>query len=192
MKEIDLNKIKISSLLNEEPIQWGLRGDPFLWDEIRLKTKDVALLENEELMKKYFYNLFKELTGFEISLNENIRIEKYFYGHGMSGGVVCSNFWMTEGFPFILERYKYIIGKITGINYEIKNIYCGSKYFSGFSNSIDSAVWRLFYFRQPDINNLVELLSIDHNIDLIAEDTKAHIQRYYPDLLKLIVDYGSI
>jgi hypothetical protein len=178
MENRKLNEISISSLLDEEPRQWGLRGDPFLWDEMRIKSKDKILLETEEMMQDYFYKLFYEITGIEITLNRNISLEKYYVGFGMSGGVVCSKFWIKNGIPFILERYKKIKYYLNGIDYQIKDIYWESKYFKGFDNSIECALKRALLFNEVNINYMTELLCIDKNVKKIYFNTKDEILNY--------------
>jgi len=98
----------ISALFNDEPKPWGLRGDPHLWDEMRLESKNVELPNNELLMKEYLYKLFYRLTGYEITSKDDIFIERYDH-YGMSGGYVSVEWWEKKGIPFILERYKKIL-----------------------------------------------------------------------------------
>jgi len=175
MKYKDITSEYISSLFIEEPYQWGLRGDPYLWDEMRLNSKNKKILDNENLMKDYLYELFKNLTDFEITINKNIHIKRYFYGSGMSGGCVCSNWWIEYGIPFILERYKKNKLANEGIKYEIKEIYCKSEFFKGSRNSIEQAIERLFMFKEINLVNLIELLSIDENIKKISKKTREKI-----------------
>ena len=44
MDKSNFHKNTVSELFNEEPRQWGLRGDPFLWDEMRIKSKKLYYL----------------------------------------------------------------------------------------------------------------------------------------------------
>lgn len=174
----EFNKIKISSLFDEEPRQWGLRGDPFLWDEMRLKSIDKTLLETEEMMQKYFYLLFYELTGIEINSNKDIRLEKYYYGSGMSGGIVSSGFWLGRGIPFILERYKKIQDWFNGIEYKINDVYWLSEHYKGFNNSIEHALKRSLLFEEVNIKYIFNLLSADGNIGKISKEIKNSILEY--------------
>lgn len=95
----------ISSLLTEIPEQWGLRGDLFLWEELQEKTRNKKLLNTEKEMVEYFYKLFHEIIGHEITLEECILVEKYNNKKGMSSGHICPVWWLNEGIPLIIERY---------------------------------------------------------------------------------------
>jgi hypothetical protein len=110
MEKTKINDLKISCLLDGGPGAWGLRGDPCLWDEIRLKSKNIALPNNEEVLKNILFDLFKEITGHEIEPDNNIFIDRYYHGHGISGGVVSCDWWLDVGIPLILENYKKLIG----------------------------------------------------------------------------------
>jgi hypothetical protein len=142
----------ISSLFHNEPKQWGLRGDPYLWDEMRLESTNVKLLENEILMKEYFYELFYKLTGYEITKNREIFIERYPYF--IAGGISCG-WWIVNGIPFIMERYKKIKLASEGIEYKIKDIYWSDEGWKGTENSIKNAEDRKLY-------NIKELVSKYH------------------------------
>jgi hypothetical protein len=44
--------MNISEIFEEEPIQWGLRGDPWLWRELKSKFESVPMPETSEALKK--------------------------------------------------------------------------------------------------------------------------------------------
>ena len=51
-----------------------------------------------------FRSAFRELTGKDLTLNTDIYIEDYNKG-GMSGGMVCSDFWIEVGLPLLIDRF---------------------------------------------------------------------------------------
>ncbi|QQO09632.1 hypothetical protein [Breznakiella homolactica] len=165
----------ISSLFVEEPREWGFRGDPYLWDEMRLKSKDVSLPETEELMREYLFKFFYTLTGSVVSSDKDIFIERFFYGSGMSGGVVNPKWWHEKGIPFILERYKKIKHQIAGTDYQIKDIYWKNETSKGFANSIENAVKRLMMFEDLHNTDLLKLLSLENSIDMLTEETRLEL-----------------
>ncbi|MDR2708611.1 MAG: hypothetical protein LBC07_01355 [Elusimicrobiota bacterium] len=86
MQNTQFNKINISTLFDKEPTKWGTRGDPFLWDEMRLKSKNIKLLENKMEMDNYFYRLFSRIIGCKITDKEYILIKRYCLKSGISKG----------------------------------------------------------------------------------------------------------
>ena len=94
----------ISVIFNEMPAQWGLRGDPHLWSELRewLSCREIPHLkeEFEALLKAGFL----EITGLPLSSDEDIYIERFNTG-GMSGGYVCTRFWREEAIPLLVSRF---------------------------------------------------------------------------------------
>jgi hypothetical protein len=98
-------EVNISAPFNDKPEYWGLRGDPYLWEEMCLDSRDVKLLENEIQMEEYFYRLFYKLIGYEITMDKNIYVKRYSHG-GMSSGYISPNWWTKIGIPLLLDRYK--------------------------------------------------------------------------------------
>ena len=94
----------VSKYFGEPPSQWGLRGDPHLWEDLKkaTETKKVPTTTNE--LEKILHKLFKELTGKDAKKGENIFVERYNLG-GMSSGMVCSDFWLDKGFAIIIQRF---------------------------------------------------------------------------------------
>ena len=97
----------VSQLFKVPPIQWGLRGDPFLWEEMRIETETFVLPDNSEELSELLKKLFCKLTGQSVEHGKNIFVSRYREKSiGMSNGIVCSNFWIEKGFPLITQRYE--------------------------------------------------------------------------------------
>jgi hypothetical protein len=100
----------LSKLFEVVPIQWGLRGDPYLWEEMKIRGEKISIPETSEKLNLLLHQLFYELTGVEIEPGKNIFIPRYgAESTGMSKGFVCCNFWIETGFPLILDRYNRIV-----------------------------------------------------------------------------------
>ena len=94
----------VAKYFDPEPIQWGLRGDPALWRDMKVKTASMNIPVSGNDFEKLLYKLFKELTD-EIPLKgKNIYLKKY-ETLGMSNGVVCCDFWLDKGFSLLIQRY---------------------------------------------------------------------------------------
>lgn len=86
------------------PEQWGLRGDPFLWDEMKISFEKINLPVSSREFDRLLHKFFKQLTGEKPEKGKTIFIERY-NDSGMSGGFVSCDFWLEKGFPLIIKRY---------------------------------------------------------------------------------------
>ncbi|MBI1890831.1 MAG: hypothetical protein HYS18_09310 [Burkholderiales bacterium] len=96
--------MKIGAIFEEEPIQWGFRGDPYLWRELKERLAEVGLPATSEKLKEIIEQAYEDATGYNISHNETIIIERFQHG-GMSSGGVSPNFWKERAIPLLLARH---------------------------------------------------------------------------------------
>lgn len=99
----------LASLFEEEPpFQWGLRGDPFLWREMKasITSKRVETANDFELLLN---DLFFELTKSRPENDTSIFVKRYSLG-GMSSGHVSSEFWLKKAFPLLIDRFEELFG----------------------------------------------------------------------------------
>ena len=97
----------LQNIFDKEPIQWGLRGDPYMWKELKHLIRSKNFPKNEIDFINLLNNLFMEITGFLPEKNKNYFVEKFNYG-GMSSGHISSDFWIEIGFPLLIERFKLL------------------------------------------------------------------------------------
>jgi hypothetical protein len=95
----------LSQLFQDEPRQWGLRGDPYLWAEMKAALAEVAYPDTEEALHILLEQTYEELTGESIQQPNPVFVERYSHG-GMSSGHVSPQFWIDKGFPMLRERYR--------------------------------------------------------------------------------------
>lgn len=94
---------------------WGLRGDPFLWEELyQLLLKEplpASLTQLVALIEK----AFEKLVGIPLSsMTESVYVERYDKG-GVSSGHVCLSFWKNDALPDIQRKYLSIPQTSTSI-----------------------------------------------------------------------------
>lgn len=104
---LDRSYTVISDLFDPEPFQWGLRGDPFLWMEMRQALCHVPIPEEDETMERILLGCFTSLTGEELSPDKNYRIKRYAFG-GMSSGMVCGVTWTEKLLPMLRQRAQWL------------------------------------------------------------------------------------
>lgn len=94
----------VATLFRDRPEKWGLRGDPYLWADMRQRFERVECPATPEELTILIEEAFAGLTGLPISHPEPIYIEKYSHG-GMSSGHVCPKFWRETALPLLRSRH---------------------------------------------------------------------------------------
>lgn len=95
----------LSDLFQEEPVRWGLRGDPYLWKELKATVDKYEYPATESQLTTLLEQLYQQLTGVSLTENQSILVERYSHG-GMSSGHVSPEFWRERAIPLLLERYR--------------------------------------------------------------------------------------
>ena len=96
--------MKIADIFEEEPIQWGLRGDPFLWRELKERFTEIELPDTPEQLLEFLEKEYEASTGHSISYKKTFAVER-FRSHGMSSGGINPEFWIKKGFPLLVSRH---------------------------------------------------------------------------------------
>ncbi|WP_226669683.1 hypothetical protein [Metabacillus litoralis] len=97
----------VSIIFERKPNKWGLRGDPYLWNELQTTFARIPLpcstSQFIQLLKKHF----QEVTNHEFSTKiETLSVEKYSHG-GMSSGVISTLFWEKEALPLLINQLQF-------------------------------------------------------------------------------------
>ena len=95
----------LSQLFQDEPPRWGLRGDPYLWREMKSVLGYLAYPDTEEDFSVLLEQTYEQLTGASIKESHSVFVERYSHG-GMSSGHVAQQFWLETGFPMLRERFR--------------------------------------------------------------------------------------
>lgn len=95
----------IGQLFEKEPVQWSLRGDPFLWRKMRDYFSEIPLPVHVTELEEAIARGFLELTGHPMSDTENFYVEEFAHG-GMSSGSICLEFWRDRAIPLLRSRYE--------------------------------------------------------------------------------------
>ncbi len=104
LSRFQMHMITISELFEAEPAQWGLRGDPHLWEDMKAKLKTLIMPATGLELERILESVFMELTTRNLDNRDPIYIARYDQG-GMSSGMVCPDFWRRKAVPIILSRY---------------------------------------------------------------------------------------
>ena len=96
------------TVFHTEPSQWGLRGDPYLWREMKDLLGPHPYPETEEDFLTLLEHTYEQITGSSLENQSSkyaVFIERYDHG-GMSSGRVSPQFWIETGIPLLLARYR--------------------------------------------------------------------------------------
>lgn len=93
-----------SALIFEEPLQFGARGDYYLWLEMKAVFEDSEIFKTDEFNEFLFFT-FKNIIGEEPELGKNIYLPRYNFG-GISSGEISCKFWLEIGFPLLKEQFE--------------------------------------------------------------------------------------
>lgn len=103
--------MKVSEIFEDEPIQWGLRGDPFLWRELKDNFKELDMPDSPQELQTLIEKRYEQSTGHPITHKNHFGVER-FRSHGMSSGGICPDFWVNSGIPLLVGRHpKSLQGK---------------------------------------------------------------------------------
>lgn len=99
------NPKTVAYFFEREPHQWGVRGDPHLWNEMREHFAEIPIPSTADELIALIETVFEQLTGHPITEQEKyLHIERLNHG-GMSGGMVSLEFWRDKFIPLFRERF---------------------------------------------------------------------------------------
>lgn len=98
---------KIEYIFKNKPGQWGLRGDPYMWEELKNSfsgfNKNLNQTEFDEELENRFNRIIEQKGN--RAIKEVVWFES-FPQFGMSGGVISLKWWREIGLPLIKNKYK--------------------------------------------------------------------------------------
>lgn len=99
--------VLVSEIFKARPERWGLRGEPYLWDDMEVYFAGYVIPFSEDRFIEEFEAMFKKLTGISLDSPDYVHIDEYSHG-GMSSGMIDSSYWKLELLPLLLERLRKI------------------------------------------------------------------------------------
>lgn len=94
----------LSIIFEKEPKQWGLRGDPFLWAELKKECFGRGFPSHEDDIVELVCQKFESISGVPPTYDAKPYVDKYAHG-GMSSSHLSGLFWIGRGW----QRYSKII-----------------------------------------------------------------------------------
>ncbi len=98
---------ELSLIFENKPKQWGLRGDPYLWDEMQEVFAGELLDISERDLANEICEYYEKVVGEPLIYGSQVYVERLAHG-GMSSGHVSGEFWICRGIPLLIENYRKI------------------------------------------------------------------------------------
>ena len=96
------------ALLTPAPERWGLRGDPFLWEELRASLGRQELPDSVSALLKTISARFRELTAHKLLNEGQLFIKRYSHG-GMSSGYIDMGYWRGPLWRELVSRFRLLL-----------------------------------------------------------------------------------
>ncbi len=101
-----MGTVTFGDLFTPVPLRWGLRGDPHLWEALRLRFAAQPLPADQWTLAEAVGSAFRELTGVPLAADAgHVPMPAYRIGRGISDGVVDGGWWHDTGLTLLLDRW---------------------------------------------------------------------------------------
>ena len=96
--------MKLSRIFEEKPESWGFRRDPYVWDHLKIRAKNMEMVSPDEL-EKWIKEEYRSVSGKALTdeYGDFAVIEQFAHG-GMSSGGVDNLWWIDKGIPLLKSR----------------------------------------------------------------------------------------
>ncbi len=104
-----MNAASLLAVCQPPPARWGLRGDPYLWQELTQALAEQPLPTNPGAVDNLLASLYEQLVGEAPRAGRHTCVARYAHG-GMSSGYVDADFWLAHGLPLLKRRLLVLLG----------------------------------------------------------------------------------
>ncbi|QIK61964.1 hypothetical protein G7068_01135 [Leucobacter viscericola] len=96
----------VGDLFTRMPPRFGLRGDTYLWGELKDVLADTPLPDNQWDLRKILEGAWESATGTALTnTSTSFYVERFDPGHGMSAGQVMPSWWLQTGMDILIDRF---------------------------------------------------------------------------------------
>lgn len=93
-----------ATIFEAPPPQWGLRGDPHVWNQMRVLAAE-ALVANADEAVQWLHGAFRSIVGVDLDTTVEEHVHRPELDHGgMSGGMVDLATWRATLMPLLEQR----------------------------------------------------------------------------------------
>lgn len=106
----------LAALFEPEPEGWGLRGDPYVWQELRSRLETLGPPPTSAEVIALLHNTFEQVVGLRLDSKDapdSVYRSEYAHG-GMSSGMVSLDAWRQALMPLLEGRARHLISGAPG------------------------------------------------------------------------------
>jgi hypothetical protein len=89
------------NLFEKTPMNWGLRGDPYLWEEMKKYFIETPMPSSQQEISDHIFRAFEKITGHSILETQNFYVERYAQRSGISSGMIDLSYWRETAIPYL-------------------------------------------------------------------------------------------
>lgn len=104
-----MDAASLAAVCQPPPARWGLRGDPYLWQELAQALAAQPLPASPAAVDSYLTSIYEQLVGEAPHAGRYTFVARFAHG-GMSSGHVDAGFWLTQGLPLLRGRLLALLG----------------------------------------------------------------------------------
>jgi molybdenum cofactor cytidylyltransferase len=104
-----MNATALQHVFQPPPPRWGLRGDPYLWQDLEQALAAQPQPGSPAAVDALLARLYLALVGENPSAGHRTYVPRYAHG-GLSSGYVDADFWLTQGLPLLRQRLLGLLG----------------------------------------------------------------------------------
>ena len=107
-RSVRMNMSKyLGDLFEHEPIQWGLRGDSYLWREMKSRFVSTPLPASWAKLEDQIAEAFLILTGKPITTPKMFKVDRFAHrGTSRGSGLISPDFWRDGALVLLKKRYE--------------------------------------------------------------------------------------
>jgi hypothetical protein len=95
----------LSDLFDPEPLEWGLRGDPWVWRALRDYLAGTYLPPSAGEVASMLYAAFDRIVAVNLAEDADPSVYRPEFAHGgQSSGYVSIDVWRDRLMPLLVER----------------------------------------------------------------------------------------
>jgi len=105
----DAGNLAVGDLFERLPVQFGLRGDPYLWRVLRTEFAETPMPSSWFELRGIVFEAVERVIGQPLNEHadpESVYVAEFDPGHGMSAGQVDMPWWANTGVPILLDRFE--------------------------------------------------------------------------------------